>query len=119
MGLTFKPETDDLRESPMVELAERLIGKGYTLRIYDREVSLARLYGSNKRYIEKVIPHISGLMSDSLEDVVRESEVIVMAKGSKEYEGLGKEICNGKTFVDLARIDWLQTRNIRHEGICW
>ena len=119
LGLSFKPETDDLRESPMVELAEKLIGKGYDLSIYDKEVSLARIFGSNKKYIEKVIPHISNLMKKSIREVVRKSDVIVLTKKDKEYESLSNELCNGKVLIDLARIDSLHKVGTLYEGICW
>jgi GDP-mannose 6-dehydrogenase len=119
LGLSFKSETDDLRESPMVELAEKLIGKGYDLSIYDKEVSLARIYGSNKKYIEKVIPHISNLMKKSIGEVIRKSDVIVLTKKDKEYESLGRKLCNRKVVIDLARIDSLQKASAAYEGICW
>jgi len=119
LGLSFKSETDDLRESPMVELAEKLIGKGYDLSIYDKEVSLARIYGSNKKYIEKVIPHISNLMKKSIGEVIRKSDVIVLTKKDKEYESLGRKLCDKKVVIDLARIDSLQKASAAYEGICW
>ena len=78
VGLSFKPATDDLRESPMVTLAEALIGKGCDVRILDRNVSLARLMGANRRYIEEEIPHISSLMCENIEELLAHAEVIVI-----------------------------------------
>src|SRR2546422_545027 len=78
LGLTFKPGTDDLRESPLVTLAERLIGKGYDLKVYDPLVNLERLVGANKTFILREIPHISRLMTRSLEDLLSESEIVVI-----------------------------------------
>ena len=77
LGFAFKAGTDDLRESPMVELIERLLGKGYDLKIYDRNVNLARLRGANKNFIENHIPHIAKLMVDNLDEIISHAEVLV------------------------------------------
>jgi GDP-mannose 6-dehydrogenase len=78
IGLSFKADTDDLRESPFVELAEQLLGKGFDLTIYDPNVSLARLVGANRDYIEKTIPHLSTLLVPSLQEVAAKRELIVI-----------------------------------------
>lgn len=83
-GLSFKPGTDDLRESPMVALVEALIGKGCDLRILDRNVSIARLIGANRRYIKEEIPHIASLMCDDVETLLRHAEVLVVGSPSAE-----------------------------------
>jgi GDP-mannose 6-dehydrogenase len=119
LGLSFKAGTDDLRESPMVTLVETLIGKGLTLSIFDREVELARLFGANKEYIEREIPHISSLMRGRLEEVLNDSEVVVVTKRSDEYrEGLAK-LDPGVTVIDLARVFDGTDRPARYQGIAW
>lgn len=85
VGLSFKPDTDDLRESPMVSLVEALVGKGCNLRILDRNVAIARLTGANRRYIEEEIPHISTLMCDNVEALMAHAEVVVI--GSNDSDG--------------------------------
>lgn len=120
LGLSFKPDTDDLRESPMVELIEKLIGKGYQVGIYDKEVSLARIHGSNKEYIEHAIPHISCLMKSSVKEVVQDSEVLIVGNKSKEYEEYFARNSDSKIIIDLVRIQAnVEMRNGLYEGICW
>src|SRR5215510_15442326 len=117
LGLSFKPSTDDLRESPMVTLAERLIGKGLKLAIYDRDVELARLVGANKEFIENEIPHISSLMRKELQEVVESSEVIIIGKRDEEFRAAASS--DGRAIIDLVRmIDCEETRE-NYQGICW
>jgi GDP-mannose 6-dehydrogenase len=120
LGLSFKPGTDDLRASPLVELIEKLIGKGYKISIYDKNVSLAKIYGSNKRYIEKVIPHISFLLKESSQEVVENSQVIVIGNNAKEFERIPISTNNNKVVLDLVRFfSNEKERPLRYEGICW
>jgi len=120
LGLSFKPGTDDLRESPIAELIEILIGKGHHVSIYDREVSLARLLGSNKAYIEQTIPHISGLMKPSIDSAIDDAEVVVVAKRSSEFEETVRGLNNGHRVVDLVSVvsDSGKQKG-DYEGICW
>jgi GDP-mannose 6-dehydrogenase len=120
LGLSFKPGTDDLRESPIVSLIENLIGKGYSISIYDEEVSLARIHGANKRYIEHSIPHISSLLKQSIEEVLAESEVLVVAKKGKSFEESVAGLNHGSIIIDLVRIfSDPSKRPVHYEGICW
>src|SRR3982751_3237144 len=119
LGFSFKAGTDDLRESPMVELTERLIGKGYDLRIYDRSVSLACLHGANRDYILNKIPHISRLMVTTIDDVLAHAETIVIGNGAPEFAEVPKRIGEGQTIIDFVRVS--DSRSIAgiYEGICW
>jgi GDP-mannose 6-dehydrogenase len=121
IGLSFKAGTDDLRESPVAELIEMLIGKGLEVSIYDEDVSLARVYGSNRAYIEQTIPHISRLMRDSLADTVADAEVIVVAKNFAGLRERLAELAADRTIVDLVRAMPFATgqNGSRYEGICW
>jgi GDP-mannose 6-dehydrogenase len=121
LGLSFKPGTDDLRESPIAELIEILIGKGHQVSIYDKEVSLARLHGANRAYIEHVIPHISCLMKNTIDGAIEGSEVVVVAKRSSEFEQTIKNMNNGHAVIDLASIlaDPRDHKGHSYEGICW
>jgi GDP-mannose 6-dehydrogenase len=119
LGLSFKPGTDDLRESPMVTLIETLIGKGLKLTIYDRDVELARLFGANKQYIEREIPHISSLMNSDLNSVIESSEVIVVGKKEDEFRVLADKLSNGRVIVDLVRLFEAADARQQYNGICW
>jgi GDP-mannose 6-dehydrogenase len=119
LGLSFKAGTDDLRESPMVTLAETLIGKGVQLSIYDRDVSLARLFGANKEYIERGIPHISQLMRASLKEILEASDVLIIGNKSEEFREIDSELRPGQIVIDLARLWAGRTSDEHYQGICW
>ena len=120
LGFSFKAGTDDLRESPIVILAEALLGKGYALSIYDRNVSIARLVGANKEYINKQIPHLSSLLSDSIDEVLEKSEVIVVGNGSPEFAEALRRTRPDQVVIDLFRlkIDRAEVP-AQYTGICW
>jgi GDP-mannose 6-dehydrogenase len=120
LGLAFKEGTDDLRESPMVTLVERLIGKGIDVAIYDREVSQARLIGANREFIEREIPHVWTLFRPSVADVLAHGETIVIGNGSKEFRGIEPQLGPGQMVVDLVRaFGARRSDGRRYEGICW
>ncbi|MFQ5612900.1 MAG: nucleotide sugar dehydrogenase [Anaerolineae bacterium] len=120
LGFSFKAGTDDLRESPMVELIERLIGKGYQVKVYDRNVSLANLHGANRAYIEQEIPHIATLMTGKIDEVLAASEVIVVGNKADEFRGIGGRLRDDQTLIDLVRIEEAPDRsNSHYQGICW
>lgn len=120
IGLSFKQGTDDLRESPLVGLAERLIGKGYELRVYDPAVSLALLVGSNKRFIEEVIPHIGSLLTDDLDEVCRFADTIVVGHRNKEIEtALKRNAESIERTVDLVGIESKYVDSSQYFGVCW
>ena len=120
LGLSFKAGTDDLRESPMVILAETLLGKGYEVRIYDHNVSLARLTGANKDYIERQIPHLSKLLSDSVDDVVTASDVVIIGNAAPEFGEAITRSRRDQMILDLVRIPTaLASVEAHYEGISW
>ena len=120
LGFSFKAGTDDLRESPIVLLAEALLGKGYQLRIYDRNVSLARLVGANKEYINTQIPHLSSLLCDTVEEVIDSSEVIVVGNAAPEFAAAVARTRPDQIVLDLVRVKTPRDE-IRgdYRGICW
>jgi GDP-mannose 6-dehydrogenase len=119
LGFSFKAGTDDLRESPMVELVERLIGKGYDLRVYDSNVRIASIHGANKDYILNHIPHISKLMVSNIDEVLEHARTIVIGNGSPEFRDIPRRLGEGQSIVDLVRI--ADTRSVEgvYDGICW
>ncbi len=120
MGLAFKQGTDDLRESPFVQLAERLLGRGYELRIYDRSVQVARLMGANRAYIDKEIPHLERLMVAAPEAALAASRVVVIGHVAPEDRPSVLANLAGKIVIDLAGMDALRTLpDITYEGLCW
>jgi GDP-mannose 6-dehydrogenase len=120
LGFSFKADTDDLRESPMVILAEALLGKGFELCIYDRNVSIARLVGANKQYINEQIPHLSRHLCESIDQVIEQSEVIVIGNPAAEFSDAVTRCRPDQIVVDLVRIplDFSKV-NAQYDGICW
>jgi len=120
LGLSFKGGTDDLRESPIVEVIESMLGKGFSVRIYDRHVSMARLMGANKEYIEKEIPHIASLMCDSIEELMKSCDLVVVSNYSPEFTEAVKSAARSQLVVDLVRIVKKPDAVMgSYYGICW
>ncbi len=120
LGLSFKPGTDDLRESPMVPLIEALIGKGCRVKIYDADVHMAKIFGANKHYIEHEIPHISTLMTTKIDEVTDESDVIVIGKNDPEYKTALAPHLGKKLIFDLVRVPFEWNAPPKgYDGICW
>jgi len=121
VGLSFKAGTDDLRESPQVQLIKRLLGEGCEVRVWDKDVSLGRLAGSNRRFIEEVIPHIGSLLLTHLEEVVRFGEVVVLGTRAADSQQLSTYLSPAQIVIDLVHLD--PSRRPRsqaaYQGICW
>jgi GDP-mannose 6-dehydrogenase len=119
IGLSFKSHTDDLRESPFVDLAEYLLGKGMDLRIFDSNVSLARIHGANRTYIEKTIPHISRLLVPDLRALADHAEVIIVGHAFPGVEALPQILNDRVRVIDLCNMPALRILSERYEGIAW
>ena len=120
IGLSFKSGTDDLRESPLVTMAERFIGKGIHLKIFDPEVNLARLIGANRRYIEEVIPHIGNLMVDNVEQLISEAKVLIVGLGDKELIDKVHELArDDQVILDLVNMRDREQLRGTYMGACW
>ena len=121
LGLSFKAGTDDLRESPQVQLIKRLLGEGLEVKVWDEDVSLGRLAGSNRQYIEEVIPHIGSVLSADLEGVMRTAEVIILGNKSASKDQLAKYLRPEQIVIDLIHLDKARRPegDGAYEGICW
>jgi GDP-mannose 6-dehydrogenase len=119
LGFSFKAGTDDLRESPMIEVIERLIGKGYDLRIYDRNVKIASLVGANRDFILNHIPHISRLMVSDPEAVLEHAQTVVIGNNDPEFRQIPGRLRDGQKMVDFVRVINERSHNGKYDGICW
>jgi GDP-mannose 6-dehydrogenase len=119
LGLSFKSDSDDLRESPLVRLVEQLIGKGFDVRVYDQSVHLSILTGTNKAYIDSVIPHIHQLMVGTLDEALAHGEVIVLGKGTLETASVPSRLSKHQLLVDLVRVGDVAHLGERYDGINW
>lgn len=120
LGLSFKGDTDDLRESPMVDVVESLLGKGYQIRIFDRNVRLAKLFGANKKYINEKIPHISNLIVETPEELLRESDLLIIGNNAPGFKDIVKASAGRHKIVDFVRIvKELTEFDDNYEGLCW
>jgi len=119
LGFSFKAGTDDLRESPVVELTERLLGKGFDLRIYDSNVNMARIHGANRDYILNRVPHISRLMVSSIGEVMSHADTIVIGNAAPEFADVPGRLRGSQSVVDLVRINGSRSVAGVYEGLCW
>ena len=120
VGLSFKTGTDDLRESPLVTLAEQLIGKGMSLSIYDPEVHLAQLLGANRRYVETHLPHIGQLLKAELETVIAESDVLVVGLADgRVHDTLARHARPDQLLIDLVNLPNRSLIAASVQGLCW
>jgi GDP-mannose 6-dehydrogenase len=119
LGFSFKEGTDDLRESPIIEIIERLLGKGYDLRIYDRNVNLATLVGANRDFIFNRIPHISRIMVERMEAALDHAETVVIGNKDPEFKKVPQLLRDDQLLVDFVRIQDHRSIHGKYYGICW
>jgi len=119
LGFSFKAGTDDLRESPVVELIETLLGKGYDLKIYDKNVNIARLIGANREQILNRIPHLAAIMTESIDNIVEHAEVVVIGNSDPDFRNVPELLSDQQQIVDLVRIRDEASQGGSYDGICW
>jgi GDP-mannose 6-dehydrogenase len=119
LGFSFKAGTDDLRESPLIEVIERLLGKGYDLRIYDKNVNIAKLVGANRDFILNHIPHISKLMVADIDTVLNHAQTVVIGNKDPDFMTVPERLRDGQFLVDFVRIIDGRSKNGAYDGICW
>jgi len=119
LGFSFKAGTDDLRESPVIEIIERLAGKGFDLRIYDKNVQIASLVGANRDYILNRIPHISKLMVDNVDQVLDHAQTVVIGTNDPDFRSVPERLRTGQVLVDFVRVADRRSQEGVYDGICW
>ncbi len=120
LGFSFKAGTDDVRESPVIEIAERLLGKGYDLRLYDKNVNIASLVGANKDFILNRIPHISKLMVNDIGDVLEHAQTVVIGNKDPEFGDVPDRLRDEQVLVDFVRVAGSRrSQERKYDGICW
>jgi len=119
LGLAFKADTDDLRGSPMVAVAETLLGRGYDLRIYDPSLNLSRLIGANEAEIQRRMPHLASLLKADAREVVESSDLIIASQKCVKMEDLTAWVKPGQGVIDVNGWRELKTLPWSYEGLCW
>jgi GDP-mannose 6-dehydrogenase len=120
LGLSFKAETDDLRESPILRVIGTLVGKGYSLLLHDPNVDVARMLGANRRFVEDEVPYLPERLRTDLAEVVKASEVIVVANGAADYRNVGAMLEGGQVLVDLVgAVDRATVTRGEYHGLAW
>lgn len=119
LGFSFKAGTDDLRESPVIEVTERLLGKGYDLRLYDKNVNMASLVGGNRDFILNRIPHISKLMVADVGSVLEHAQTVVIGNKDPEFADIPTRLRDDQTLVDFVRVITKRSDGTQYDGICW
>ncbi len=119
LGFSFKAGTDDLRESPVIEVIERLLGKGFDVRIYDKNVNIASLVGANRDFILNHIPHISKIMVDSMDAALDHAQTVVIGNKDPEFNTVPTAMRPDQVLVDFVRISDRRSEKGKYDGICW
>jgi GDP-mannose 6-dehydrogenase len=120
LGLSFKEGTDDLRGSPIIDILEKLLGKGFDVRIYDKNVQMSKLVGANREFILQRIPLISRFIFDDVRDVIANSDLIVVVNDDAGFRSVLDEIPRDKIIYDLVNISFRgRSENPNYHGIAW
>jgi GDP-mannose 6-dehydrogenase len=120
LGLSFKAGTDDLRESPILKVVGTLVGKGYSLLLHDPNIDMERVLGANRRFVEDEVPYLPERLRPTVGEVVKASEVIVVANHSREYREVGALLERGQVLVDLAHaVDRASVKHAEYHGLAW
>jgi GDP-mannose 6-dehydrogenase len=120
LGLSFKAETDDLRESPILRVVNALVGKGYSLLLHDPNIDMERVLGANRQFVENEVPYLPERLRSDLREVVEASEIVVVANGAREYRAVGAMLKRGQALVDLVHVvDPASVVHGEYHGLAW